>query len=152
MEPLASRSYVNSKISGGGTTGFTPEGGVYSTLINNTGAVSVKGTIVSASLAVDKAVSIAPVNSDMPMRIIYESGIANGQAVKVIFAGCAEVLMKNGLAATRGFWCGVSDVAGRMYQSSSPPSTTEHSREIGHCLETKASGTNVLALIDLHFN
>ena len=152
MDPLVSKSYLNSKLPSGGASGFTVEGGIYSTLINATGAVSVKGTIVAASTTVDKAVSIAPVNSDMPMRIMYEDGVADGQPVKVVFAGCVEVLLKNGLAASRGFWCGVSDVAGRMYQRSSPPSTTEHSREIGHCLESKASGTNVLALVDLHFN
>ena len=31
-------------------------------------------------------------------------------------------------------------------------STTEHNREIGHSLESKTSGTNVLALVQLHFN
>lgn len=66
--------------------------------------------------------------------------------------GKAEVLLKNGLASNRGYWCGVSDVAGRMYQSSSVPSTTDHNREIGHSLESKTSGTNVLSLVQLHFN
>ena len=151
MSSSVSLEYLNAII-GGGATGFTPEGGLYVTYINNTGAASVKGTVVVASSAVNKAVSIAPANSDMPMGVIYENGVANGGNVKVIVSGNAETLLKNGQAASRGFWCGCSDVSGRMYQQASVPSTTDHNRELGHSLETKASGTNVLALVNLHWN
>ena len=150
---LATVGLVESMVSGGGgATGFTIEGGLYVTLINGTGAASVKGTVVVASTAIDKAVRIAPANSDMPMGVIYDNGVANGGNVKVVVCGNAETLLKNGQAASRGFWCGISDVAGRMYQVVNPPSTTEHNRELGHSLETKASGTNVLALVNLHWN
>ena len=91
-------------------------------------------------------------NTQDPIGVILESGISNGSPVKVVVYGKAEVLLKNGLASNRGYWCGVSDVAGRMYQSSSVPSTTDHNREIGHSLESKTSGTNVLSLVQLHFN
>ncbi len=135
---------------GTGSNGFTPEGGIYETFINNTG-VSVKGTIVIASTAVNNAVDIAPVNSDMSIGVIYESGISNGSPVKVVVYGKAEVLLKNNVASTRGFWCGVSDVAGRMYQLNAVPAA-DHNREVGHCLETKVAGTDVLALVQIHTN
>jgi len=136
---------------GSGTNGMTTEGGFFETFTNNTG-VSVKGTIVVASTTVDNAVDTAPADSPMPIGIIYESGIANGSPVKVVVYGKTEVLLKDGLAATRGYWCGVSDTAGRMYQAATVPSTTEHNRETGHSLKTTASGTDVLSLIQVHFN
>jgi len=130
--------------------GFTPEGGMYQTFVNNTGT-SVKGTIVIASTSVTNGVDIAPISSEVAIGVIYESGITNGANVKVVTYGKAQVLLKDGEASTLGYWCGVSDTAGRMYQLASPNATT-HYREIGHSLETKTSGTNVLSLIQMHFN
>jgi len=132
--------------------GFTTEGGMYATFINKTGANSVKGTIVITSTTTDNAVETAPANSEMPIGVIYENGIADGSPVKVVVYGKAEVLLKNTEPATHGYWCGVSDTAGRMYQRATAPSTTEHSREIGHSLQSTAAGTNVLSLVQLHFN
>lgn len=136
---------------GTGSSGITTDGGFFQTFINNTGS-SVKGTIVIASTTVNNAVDIAPANSDSPIGVILENGVANGQPVKVVVYGKAEVLLKDSTSSTRGYWCGVSDVAGRMYQLSTVPSTTEHSREIGHSLESKSAGTNVLSLVTIHFN
>ena len=149
---FATVELVQSLVVGGGATGFTPEGGMYITLINDTGVTSVKGTIVIASITLDKAVRVAPSNSDSPIGIIYEDGIANGQLVKIVVCGNAEVLLKNTVSGIRGYWVGVSNVAGRAYQEINPPSTTEHNRELGHCLENKAAGTNILCLINLHWN
>ncbi len=136
---------------GSGNIGFTPEGGIFQTFVNNTGN-SVKGTIVVASTSVDNAVDIAPGDSPMPIGIIYENGISNGNPVKVVTSGKAAVLLKDDEPAARGNWCGVSDITGRMMQKATAPSTTEHYREIGHSLENKNSGTDVLALVSLHFN
>ena len=152
MSSSVSLEYLNTVLPSGTNIGFTSENGMFVLYQNQTGSVSVKGTIVSASSVANNAVSISPANSDMPIGVIYDNGIANGQLVKVVIAGNAEVLLKNGQASTRGFWCGCSDNAGKMYQQAGVPSTSEHSREIGHSLEAKTSGTNVLALISLHFN
>jgi len=130
--------------------GFTPEGGMYETFVNNTGT-SEKGTIVVASTSVTNGVDIAPAGTYMPIGVIYESGIANGANVKVVTYGKAEVLLKNGEPSNLGYWAAVSDTAGRMYQEATP-NPSEHNREIGHSLETKSSGTNVLSLIQMHFN
>lgn len=49
----------------------------------------------------------------------------------------------------------IGDVDGRIYQvevPSSNPVVAEHFREVGHICESKNAGTNVLVLVDLHFN
>lgn len=150
MSSNVSLEYLNTRISDG-TMGYTVEGGFYQTFINATGAASVKGTVVTASTSVDNAVMVAPVYSQMPIGVIYDNGVANGQPVRVVTYGKAQVLLKNGQSSVRGYWAGLTDVAGRMYQEPSP-STTEHFTEVGHSLESKSSGTNVLSLIQLHFN
>lgn len=151
MSGVVSYDLFNSRFPSSGN-GFTSEGGVYETFINDTGTASVKGTVVVASTSVANAVSIAPANSSLPIGAIYENGIANGSNVKVVVYGKAQVLLKDGESSSLGYWCGVSDVAGRMYQQATAPSTTEHNREIGHSIQAVASGTNVLSLIQMHFN
>lgn len=151
MSGLVSYELYNSRFPSG-TNGFTSEGGFYEKFINKTGASSVKGTIVVASTSTDNAVGKAPAGSTMPIGVIYETGIADGSSVKVVVYGKAEVLLADGQSATHGYWCGVSaSVAGRMYQDVAPP-TDNHSREIGHSLQTHASGTDVLSLVQIHFN
>lgn len=148
---LVSYEYLNTKI-GGSTTGFTEDGGVYITLNNNTGALSVKGTVVSASTAANGGARISPANNDQPIGVVVDNGVGLLQPMRIAVSGKAYILMKNGEAATRGYWVGVSDVAGRAYMTSDPPSTTEHMRELGHCIESVTAGTNKLALCVLHFN
>lgn len=150
MSGMVSYDLFTNRI-GIGSNGFTLEGGTYETFINNTGT-SIRGTIVVASTTINNAVDIAPVSSNMPIGVIYEDGIANGSPVKVVVYGKAQVLLKDGEVANNGYWCGVSDVAGRMYQLSTAPITTEYNQEIGHSLEANNSGTNVLSLIQIHFN
>ncbi len=150
MSGVISYELFNSKLGTSGS-GFTDLGGYFEIFINNTGT-SVKGTIVVASTSVDDAVDIAPANTYMPIGVIYESGIANGNPVKVVVSGKAEALLKDGEAASNGYWCGVSDVAGRMYQLLTVPSVPAHNREIGHSIQAVASGTDVLAKIQIHAN
>lgn len=136
----------------GGTNGFTTEGGLYETFINNTGT-SVKGTIVVASTTIYNGVDIAPAGSSSPIGIIYENGIANGSLVKVVVYGKAQVLLLNGSSSNLGYWCGVGTTAGRMYQLSVPPILLADSYgQIGNSLQKVSSGTNVLSLVQIHFN
>ena len=150
MSGVVSYDLFSSRIPS--SNGFTSDGGMYQTFTNNTGANSVLGTIVVASTSINNGVSVAPANSPMPIGIIAENGVVNGASVKVVTYGKAYVLLKDGLSSTDGYWCGVSNTAGRMYQASTVPATTDHNREIGHSLSTTGSGTNVLALIQVHFN
>lgn len=138
-----------------GGSGISADGGVYITLTNQTGAASVKGTVVDVSSTVDNAFVVSPVSSQNPIGVVLESGIANGSPVKVAVSGKAYVLLKDGNAGTRASWCGVSpDVPGRIRQYPAPPSSSSslHFTEVGHSLENVTAGTNKLCLVNLHFN
>jgi hypothetical protein len=43
-----------------------------------------------------------------------------------------------------------SDTAGRADITNADPVPATHPQEVGHCQESKSSGTNVLARIDFH--
>lgn len=151
MAGLLSYDLFIAKTSGGNSW-FTAEGGLYETFVNDTGAPSVKGTIVCASPLTDNAVSIAPAYSQMPLGVIYEDGIPVGGMVKVVVYGKAQVLLKDGYASEKGFWCGVSNTPRRMFQVVAPADADEHFRQIGYSLEKKSPGTSVLSLVQLNFN
>ena len=128
------------------------EGGLVIYGINKTGAASVRGTIVTPGGGVDLGFIAIPGDAEYPAGVFYESGVPDGGRVRVVVSGAAHVLLKDGEASTAGYWCGVSDTAGRMFTANSVPGTPTHNREIGHCLETKTAGTRVLAKVLLHFN
>ena len=134
---------------------ITPEGGYAIRLTNNTGAPSVKGTIVTASSAVDNAVVLQNNEFDA-IGPIYEDGIPAGEEVYVVIAGRAQVLLQDSTACTRGnlFICSPTD--GRALAIANPgsglPAVETHFKEIGHCTESVTAGTNKLAWAVVHFN
>jgi len=135
---------------------FTAEGGSTFTLLNGTGSPSVKGSVVSASLAADNSF-ILQANQFDAIGIVYDHGVAAGEPCRVVFAGIAEVLFKDGVAPVRGYWVQADEVDGRATNLTQPSgggftNAQEHFKEIGHCLESKSSGTNVLAKCVVHFN
>ena len=132
----------------------TAEGGFAVRLTNKTGANSVKGTVVEADGAVDDAFELAPADATDAIGVVYEDGIADGAECWIVWGGIADVLLKDGTAATRHYWVMVSDVAGRADATSAVPpgAVLAHFREIGHCVESVGSGTDVLARIAVHFN
>ena len=151
MSASVSLQYLNTVLPSVGN-GISSDGGFYITLTNKTGATSVKGTIVVASTTQNNSVAIAPKNSDNPIGVILEDGVADGSEVKVVVSGKAYVLLQDGLASRHGYWCEVSSTqSGRMSQLANPNLTT-HWAELGHSLESKTAGTNVLSLVVLHFN
>jgi hypothetical protein len=131
---------------------LTDEGGFAVHMTNKTGAVTVKGEIVSVSTAYDNAAMLGPANGDMPIGVFYESGIADGSEVWVVVSGIADVMMKNTVAPVHGYVAFLSDTAGRADCSSGLPSAAQHFREMGHLMESKTGGTSVLSKIVLHFN
>lgn len=134
---------------------FTAEGGLAVRYLNGTGGASVKGTLVSASIADDSTV-IAQANTYDAIGAIYEGGIAAGLPVWVVVSGKAQVLYKNATASTCGNLAIADAVDGRASDIANPgdglPGADTHFREIGHVLETKGGGTNVLVYVNLHFN
>jgi hypothetical protein len=138
---------------------ITAEGGYAVRLTNKTGASSVKGTLLCASDTTDNAVIIAPADCDNLFGVMYENGVADGSECWVIVGGIAQVLLKDGTASTRTYWARISvDTDGRAdITSADVPGggvvgLDEHKSEIGHCIESKTSGTDVLAYIIVHFN
>lgn len=140
-------------VFGGSNYGITPEGGFYETLIYNTEGTSVKGTIVVASKNMQGAVEAAPAGSAVPIGVIYDGGISQGNTVKVVTSGMAQVLLASDQTSHTGYWCGVSSSeAGRMYQlADAPVGTAAHNQEIGHSLQT-VTVAGLLSLIQMHFN
>lgn len=135
---------------------LTAEGGFAVLLKNDTGGNSVKGTIVSPSTTDDDAFEIQSSAYDA-FGVVYESGVADGSYCWVIIGGRAQVLLADSTAAVRGNWTKCSDTDGRAEVTTAPTgigalSTAEHFKEIGHCIESKDAGTNVLAYVILHFN
>jgi len=154
----ATAAGANSSIlfSCGGKVAFTPEGGLAVKLTNRTGAASVKGSVLTMSTAYDAAFALQTAEFD-GVAVAYESGIADGAESWVVVSGIAEVLLKDGTAATHGAWTKCADTDGRA-EATIPPSgigalsTADHFKEIGHCIESKAAGTDVLAKVVLHWN
>jgi hypothetical protein len=132
---------------------FTPEGGLAIKLTNVTGENSVKGSVVAASFATDNAFSLQSEEYDS-IGVVYDNGIANGQECWVVVGGIAEVLLKDSTGSTRGHVVFAADTDGRAITAAvpTPPNSDAHFKEIGHCLETKGSGTNVLFKMALHCN
>lgn len=135
---------------------FTSEGGLAIRLINKTGSPSVKGSLVSAGLALDSSFILQTDEFDA-FGVVYEDSIVDGDLCLVVVSGIAEVLLQDGTAAVRGYWAKAASADGRAEVTTAPSgigalSTAQHFREIGHCIESKSSGTDVLAKVVLHFN
>jgi len=149
---------MTEKIIVGPKIRFTEEGGFAVLLTNKTGSASVKGDLVEASASTDNAFAQAGVSDTHPIGVVYEAGVADGSECWVVVSGIAEVLLKDTTAATRGYWVMTSDTAGRADATlAAPPGggiseLDQHMREIGHCIESKTAGTDVLAKIVMHFN
>jgi len=138
---------------------LTIEGGIAVRLTNKTGANSVKGTVVVADNAVDNSFDFSIADEVQPIGVLYEDGIADGEEVFVVVVGIADVLLEDGTASTRGNWVRTSENdAGRADATNAAPpgggipELDIHMAEIGHCLESQSSGTDVLAKCVLHFN
>jgi len=136
---------------------FTPEGGIATRVINDTGAPSIKGTIVHASPNIDNAVSLVPIDNPDPCGIVYDNGIPNGEYMWIVQHGKAQVLYSTPVTCGTFSRCPLSadgaGIAGQAINEAlpTPPfATNKHFLEIGHSTESRA--TPGLALIFLHWN
>ncbi len=133
----------------------TIEGGLAILLTNKTGANSVKGTIVVADTTTDDAFKVAAVDDTAILGIVYDDGIADASSVWVVVSGIAQVLLEDTTASTRGYWVETgATTAGRAdATTASPPgAVASHFQQIGHCIQSQGSGTDVLARCVLSFN
>jgi len=139
-------------ISSGAKSAINADGGIMVKMTNKTGATSVVGSVVMVSDTTDNAYRLNIVDSDMPIGVVYDA-VADGAEGWVVVSGIANVLLVNSVAITRGYIIYSSaTVAGRVDSASTIPVATTHFREIGHAIESKTAGTNVLAKCIIHFN
>lgn len=138
-------------------TALTPEGGFAIKLTNRTGGNSVKGTIVCASTNYSNSFMKTPTGGkayNKSIGAVYEDGVSDGSDCWVVVSGIVEVLIDDGTSSTAGNWaCSSITTSGRATLNTDDPTSQDtHNREIGHVIETKSSGTNVLVKIVMHFN
>lgn len=144
------RSYSGSVLS-------SPEGGLIRLYVNDTGGVSVKGTVVQLSSAIDLAVKKVIVDVPNPIGVIYNSGVPQGGKVWVVFTGSAYVLFNT--AVTRNWLVRTFIGSDSGYIEgyglaepfpSSPFATDKHFCEFGHSEESTV--TPGLCRVNLHMN
>jgi len=136
------------KVSGKGSVEtprikLTPEGGYAVLIANKTGTTTIKGTIVTKSNSFENAIMINPASAYLPLGIVYESGVADGEECWIVISGKADVLFDDGVAPQGTYFAVVSSTPGTVIQYPNP--SAYNMRIIGTVLESKTSGTNVLA-------
>ena len=133
----------------------TGERGFLCKMVNRTGHTSVKGELIAGSPSADKEAVLQSSEFDT-IGIVQEASVVEGSEMWVWMPGSiCQVLFKNSTASTRGNVALAADTDGRAIDvavPSSNPVVAEHFKEIGHVLETKSSGTNVLVLVATHYN
>jgi hypothetical protein len=132
------------------------KGGSFAWLTNKTGAASVKGTMASPSATTDLAFDLVTNQYDA-IGVVFDDGVPDGGLCRVVINGLVQVLFENGNAPVREYWLRASTVAGRGYNEAAPSgggfvNAAEHFKEVGHVLESKTAGTDVLAWCLVHFN
>lgn len=135
----------------------TEDGGLAVKRINDTGAETVKGEVVTTSSSIDKGVSKIVINVPNPVGVFLDNGIPNGEYAWVVFSGIAKVYFVGNTTKGylgRGFVTGEADyVIGRAKSEAIPTSpfaTDKHFYEIGHINESRTGAG--LAETFLHFN
>lgn len=133
----------------------TGERGFQTRLTNKTGAVSVKGNLVSSSPDFDLSFDFQKNEFDT-FGIVAEAGIPDGSECWVWKNGSiCLVLAEDGTVAPRAYLALAADTDGRadfIAVPSSNPNQAEHFKEIGHVLKQEASGVDVLVMCEIHFN
>jgi hypothetical protein len=139
-----------------GSDSSTNERGLLVKIENRTGQTSVKGKLISASTSGDNA-AILQANEYDTFGVIQEAGITEGNEMFVWVNGSiCQVMFKDGVKATRGEICIAADTDGRADRIINPggglPGVDTHFKECGHILQTVEAGTDILALVTIHFN
>lgn len=134
----------------------TGERGTLTKYINRTGGVSVKGSAVSCSPTTDREVVLQSSEYDV-IGIVADDGVPEGSEVWIWKSGSTcLVLYENSTTVTRGQLVIAAPTDGRLTTVAAPgpgiPTADTHFKENGHAAESKAPGTNVLGLADIHFN
>jgi hypothetical protein len=135
----------------------TDTGGFAVQLVNETGAPSIRGTLVRAGTT-NYSFTSTIANDDKTIGVVRQENVPSGQPCWVLVYGIAEVLLENGTTSTAGYWCRTSKTAsGRAIMNLVEPpgggsgALKNRTYGIGHCIETKPAGTNVFAKCVIRF-
>ena len=128
---------------------ITDIGGYAIKLINRTGSNTVQGDVVQVSTANTDAVIKAVSNSEIPIGVFLDSGIADGSRAWVVISGIADV-HSDTTGFSIGDWLRTDTVPGRVDGGSPAPDPVKHTQEIGHAVES-AVGSGLGRAV-LHFN
>lgn len=136
-----------------GKVALTGDGGLAVKLINATNTTTQKGQVVTASTGSQRAYELTN-NQFVAIGYVYEP-VAPGEEGFVVVSGIADVMVQG--ATSAGDHMIVYTAPGTATASVPPAglsalATSEHFKEIGHCLETHASGSNYTIKIVTHFN
>ncbi len=127
----------------------TAIGGFAIRLTNKTGGNTVAGQLVRASAGTDDAFSTVGADSEEPIGVVLDAGIADGSEAWVVEGGIADTLIDAGGCA-HGDRMITSTTAGSADVWNVGGAIATHFQEIGHCVETRVGAG--LARIKLHFN
>ena len=134
---------------------ITPEGGFAVSLINKTGAPSVKGSIVSLSTGTDNAFALSAVDASGVVGVVYEAGKADAAACLVVVKGIAETLFTNnvthGMYARAPVAADTDEVAGSAVGAAIPANTFNtdvYLARFGFVLESKNAASLAKVLLD----
>ena len=137
---------------------ITDDGGFAVPMVNDTGAPTVKGSLVEPSSSIDNGFILTAADAFDPIGVVLESGIPDGQNALIVTTGKAYALLEDSSVATKGYWVRTSITqAGRIDATNALPpgggvvQLDAHTQECGHCLESILAGTDKLCLISLHF-
>jgi hypothetical protein len=125
---------------------------------NNSGGETLKGELVKFDPAEDYAVVLTGADDHECIGVWAESGIEDGEIALVITGGSALVMLENLTLSAPGNIILTSATGGRADMTLAVPplggvaQLDAHMQELGHCCETQAPGTDVLAEGTLHFN
>lgn len=129
---------------------ITALGGMAILLTNTTGNPTVKGQVVEVDSTTDDAVIVAVSDSDAPIGVFLDAGVADDAEAWVVVSGRADVLADD-VGFTRGDRLIASgNVVGTAEAWNVGGAVATHTQEIGHAIETAAA--NVLGRCILHFN
>jgi hypothetical protein len=137
---------------------FTDLGTPTVRMINKTGASTIKGTLIEAyeTTGTDNAFKVADIDGNHPIGVVYEAGVSDGDACRVVLGGLVEVLIEAGDTIETGYWARTgTTTAGRvtLKATAGGGSVAEHFKEVGHCVTSAGvAGANELATITMHQN
>ncbi len=129
---------------------ITLDGAFCVKLVNKTGADSAEGNPVSVPIASDNidvngSVKLTIANGENSVGIVQDSGVADGETIRVAFGGLSNVLLKNNTSCVKGEYAYMSDTIGRVV--STPTKATAGEKMLGVFTASVTGGTDILAPI-----